>query len=106
MENAEKVRENRIRRMTERQGFRLVKSRRRDPRAVDFGRYRVETGDGVEATAFTSAMGWGLTLDEVEKRLTSLPVLRAGTGLRQPERLGAGLDDVGVICQPVHDGRA
>ena len=71
MENAEKVRENRIRRMAERQGFRLVKSRRRDPFAVDFGRYRVETGDGVEATAFTSAMGWGLTLDEVEKRLTS-----------------------------------
>ena len=71
MENAEKVRENRIRRMAERQGFRLVKSRRRDPFAVDFGRYRVETGDGIEATAFASTMGWGLTLDEVEKRLTS-----------------------------------
>ena len=70
MENAEKVRENRLRRMAERQGFRFVKSRRRDPFAVDFGRYRIETADGVEATRFASTMGWGLTLDEVEYRLT------------------------------------
>ncbi len=34
-----KVFENRIRRMAERQGLRLVKSRRRDPRALDFGKY-------------------------------------------------------------------
>lgn len=99
MENAEKVRENRIRRMAERQGFRMVKSRRRDPRAVDFGRYRVETGDGVEATAFASTMGWGLTLDEVEKRLTSLPVLRTSAGLREAERLGACLDQQ-EECRP------
>lgn len=71
MKTSEKVRENRLRRMTERQGFRLVKSRRRDPFAPDYGRYRVETGDGVEATGFDSTMGWGLTLDEVEKRLTT-----------------------------------
>lgn len=36
---AEKVRENRLRRMAERQGHQLVKSRRRDPRAYDYGRY-------------------------------------------------------------------
>jgi hypothetical protein len=34
-----------------------------------------------------------------------LPVLRAGAGLRQPKRLGSRLDDVSVICQPVHDRR-
>jgi hypothetical protein len=34
---SEKVRENRLRRMADRQGLRLVKSRRRDPRAVDYG---------------------------------------------------------------------
>ena len=34
-----KVFENRIRRMAERQGLRLAKSRRRDPRALDFGKY-------------------------------------------------------------------
>ena len=59
MEQSEKVRENRLRRMTERQGFRFVKSRRRDPRAVDFGKYRIETADGVEATRFASMMGGG-----------------------------------------------
>lgn len=69
MDSHEKVRENRLRRMAARQGYRLVKSRRRDPLAVDYGRYRIETGDGVEATGFDSPMGWGLTLDEVEKRL-------------------------------------
>jgi hypothetical protein len=37
----EKVRENRLRRMAERQGLRLVKSRRRDPFARDFGVYWV-----------------------------------------------------------------
>lgn len=34
---AEKVRENRLRRMAERQGFGLKKSRRRDRRARDYG---------------------------------------------------------------------
>lgn len=70
MDQSIKVRENRLRRMAERQGLRLVKSRRRDPLAVDFGRYRVETGDGVEPARFASPMGWGLTLGEVEHRLT------------------------------------
>lgn len=59
--------------MVERRGLRLHKSRRRDPRAVDFGRYRVETDDGVEVAPYVSTMGWGLTLDEVEERLT-IPV--------------------------------
>ena len=34
-----KARENRLRRMADRQGYRLVKSRSRDPRARDFGLY-------------------------------------------------------------------
>jgi len=37
----EKVRENRLRRVAERQRLRIVKSRRRDPRAVDYGRFWV-----------------------------------------------------------------
>jgi hypothetical protein len=69
MDMKEKTRENRVRRAVERRGLRLVKSRRRDPMAIGYGKYRVETGDGVEATGFDSAMGWGLTLDEVEDRL-------------------------------------
>ena len=35
----EKVRENRLRRMAQRQGLRLIKSRVRDPRALDYGRW-------------------------------------------------------------------
>lgn len=37
MTEDDKVRENRIRRIAERRGFRLEKSRRRHPRAVGFG---------------------------------------------------------------------
>lgn len=61
MDDSAKVRENRIRRMADRQGYRLLKSRRRDPLATDFGTYRLSRG------AVTTRM---LTLDEVEDRLT------------------------------------
>jgi len=37
MRKRDKVRENRLRRMAERQGLALRKSRRRDPRAIDYG---------------------------------------------------------------------
>jgi hypothetical protein len=36
-DQATKVRENRLRRVAERQGFLIRKSRRRDPRALDYG---------------------------------------------------------------------
>jgi hypothetical protein len=39
MEPSDKVRENRLRRMAARQGMELRKSRRRDPRAIDYGQY-------------------------------------------------------------------
>jgi uncharacterized protein YcfL len=47
----EKVRENRIRRMAGRQGLQLVKSRRRDPRALDYGMYWLVDNSGVEVTS-------------------------------------------------------
>jgi hypothetical protein len=74
----EKVRENRLRRMAKRQGYLLVKSRRRDPRAIDFGLY-VLVGDtrgnrvgryGGQAAISAFANGKGMTLDEIEKSLT------------------------------------
>jgi hypothetical protein len=34
-----KIREDRLRRMAQRQGYRLIKSRRRDTRAIDYGAY-------------------------------------------------------------------
>ena len=39
MSDTEKIRENRLRRMADRQGFQLVKSGRRDPRAIDYGKF-------------------------------------------------------------------
>jgi hypothetical protein len=67
--DGEKVRENRLRRMAERQGLQLTKSRRRDPRAVDYGVYWL-------ADAHTSLVHAGpyqggfRDLDEVERFLT------------------------------------
>lgn len=62
---ADKVRENRIRRALERQGYRLSKSRRRDPRAKDFDRYVIlheRTGELVDDGMETKP----LTISEVE----------------------------------------
>ena len=41
MTHSEKVRENALRRMADRRGVRLERSRRRDPAATDFGTYRI-----------------------------------------------------------------
>ena len=63
----EKVRENRLRRVAVRRGLRLVKSRRRDPQALDFGCYAL-----VDASANVIVFGtWATgrleaTLDEIE----------------------------------------
>jgi hypothetical protein len=65
----EKVRENRLRRMAERQGLRLVKSRRRDPRALGYGGYMIV--DPHRDAAVAGALGArSLDLDEVERFLT------------------------------------
>ncbi len=41
MDQAEKVRINRLRRMAARQGYELHKTRRVDPRATDYGTYQL-----------------------------------------------------------------
>lgn len=63
MDTSEKVRENRLRRMAERQGFRLVKTRRLDRLAKDYGTYHLVPDKGKPRGPFK--------LDEVEKRLTT-----------------------------------
>jgi len=69
--NEDKIRENRMRRMAERQGFTLQKSRRRDPRALDYGTYQIiEPRRNVVAT-FLEGDEFGLTLDDVEEWLTT-----------------------------------
>ncbi|MFE3577850.1 hypothetical protein [Streptomyces vinaceus] len=57
----DKVRENRIRRMASRQGLTLRRSRRRDPRAVDYGVYWVTDVNGDYVAGLD-----GVSLDEVE----------------------------------------
>lgn len=69
MDTPDKVRENRLRRMVYRRGYRFHKSRLRDPMAVGYGRIRVETAEGREADGFESDGGLGLTLDDLEERL-------------------------------------
>jgi hypothetical protein len=66
----EKVREARLRRMAERQGLRLEKTRRRDHRAVDYGTYQLV--DPYKNTLVRAGLssGFGLSLDDVERVLT------------------------------------
>jgi hypothetical protein len=57
------IRENRLRGMLYRQGYRLVKVGRRDTRARDFGQYSIVGEDG------TAVAGWPartFKLDDVE----------------------------------------
>ncbi len=66
---AYKVWENRIRRMAERQGLRLEKSRRRDTRAIDYGTYRLVDPATNTVVSYGASSPYGLTLDEIEKAL-------------------------------------
>jgi hypothetical protein len=66
------VRENRLRRAADRQGFRLTKSRSRDPRAVDFGLYALFNAGTNEAVNPKLQGRWecSWTLDRVEEFLS------------------------------------
>ena len=67
----EKVRENRLRRMAERQRLALRKSRRRDPNAYDHGTYAIIDPSTNAVATFLEGQEFGLTLDDVEAWLTS-----------------------------------
>jgi hypothetical protein len=66
----EKTRENRLRRMADRQGLRLMKCRKRDPRALGFGRYALLNVENNTVAAGAGRFGPELTIDEVEEYLT------------------------------------
>ena len=63
MDQHEKVRENLLRRMAKRQGFKLAKTRRLDALAIDYGTYHLVPAKGKPLGPFS--------IDEVEERLTS-----------------------------------
>jgi len=64
------VRENRLRRMADRQGLRLEKSRRRDPQALTFGTYRLVDLYTNNLVLGDRERGFGCDLDELEQYLT------------------------------------
>jgi hypothetical protein len=66
----EKIRENRVRRMAERQDCRLEKSRRRDPNAVDYGGYMLISNPKNTVILGGSPRPYMASLDDVEAWLT------------------------------------
>ena len=66
-----KIRENRLRRMAERQGVALVKSRRRDPRALDYGKYMIVDPTTTGIVQGAGSAGPCMDLDDVEAWLTT-----------------------------------
>lgn len=62
----QKVYENRLRRMAERQGLALSKSRRRDPRALDFDRWAILDERGRPVAGVDSAGRHTFELTNVE----------------------------------------
>lgn len=71
MDTEKKTRENRLRRVSDRQGYRLTRSRSRDPNAIDYGLYAladVQTG-GTVAAPIAGRWIHAMTLDEVESYL-------------------------------------
>lgn len=70
MDIADRVRENRVRRVAQRRGLRIVKSRRRDPRALDYGCYCIVDADTNCVVAGGGQKHFHWSLDDVEKWLT------------------------------------
>lgn len=66
--SSDKVRENRARRAAERQGLTLLKSRRRDRRALGYGRYQLNDVDG-RTVAGRLDSNDALTIEQVEHHL-------------------------------------
>ena len=67
----DKVRENRLRRIAERRGMALAKSRRRDPKAMDFGGYMLTDIATNSVVMGATPIAFSATLDDVEAWLES-----------------------------------
>jgi hypothetical protein len=67
-----KVRENRARRAAQRRGWRLEKSRARDPHAIGYGLYLLVDATGapqVKGDIYLSDLPYSSTLEQIEKAL-------------------------------------
>jgi hypothetical protein len=74
----QKVRENRLRRAAQRQGLMLQKSRHRDHRAIDYGRYRLVDLFRNAVVAGGHPYDYSWSLDDIEVYLYSDKELRQG----------------------------
>ena len=61
--------ESRLRRAVHRQGYRLERSRRRDPRAYDYGTYMIIDPQNNTVAAYRLSGGYGLDLADVARRV-------------------------------------
>ncbi len=68
-ENGRGCKENRIRRKAARRGYKLEKSNRRDPLAVDFGLYHLTSAETGGKVAVPASSAHGATADEIEEFL-------------------------------------
>jgi hypothetical protein len=82
MDQKEKVREIRLRRMAERQGLKLHKSRRRDPRALEYGGHWLVNERGNVRVGGRN----GATLDTIEAFLTGSRYRMSDEGLGPDEQ--------------------
>lgn len=79
-----KVTENLLRRIADRQGWGLHKSRMRDPQGIHFGLYKLENVETGEAYFDDAAHGVWLTAGEVSRALGREDVLTNGHAGRVP----------------------
>jgi hypothetical protein len=95
--DADKVREARLRRMAERQGLQLRKSRRRDPLALDYGSYQlIDPGSSSLVFGELAEHGFGASLDDIED------YLRRPRADRHPDRpVSNGQNSAGVVVERV-----
>lgn len=95
--SADKTRENRLRRMARRQGLDLQKSRRRDPRALDYGGYQlIDQGSSSLVFGETAGTAFGASLDDIEAFL-----LRPRADRPAPQAGSNGQDRAGVVVEQV-----
>jgi hypothetical protein len=92
MGKEDKIRENRLRRMAKRQGLELRASGRRDPRALDYGKYVLVNAERNVIVGVASGRS-NFTLDDVENYLTQPVPPPLGQGAANRES-AAGRDAV------------
>lgn len=91
----DRTRETRLRRMAERQGLVLTKSRRRDPRATDYGEYYLTDAEtGVQLAGYSHSMR---DLDAVEFWLATR---RARTGYSVEIETPEYEHEIGPVASP------